>query len=115
MSEIKYIDLDDSNFIIKISGIVSCGSEGNQQVELWHDQIKARLSEISKNKKVILDFSDLVYRFGNSIASLWMIFFLERREYSLVAKGETYKALSQLIKTSIPVDIFTNLDEAKRV
>lgn len=86
---------------LSVRGIWLIGSDGNKDAEVLANII----TEIVKDgsiSKIILDLSELSYRFGNSFLEFVTSAFKENRnfEYIIIANGETEKWLISLLDSS---------------
>ena len=92
-------------YVAKVSGFLPHGTYANKHVDYCYEQLSADISDEGITK-LVLDFSELEYKYSNALAALWIkpLLFEVVHSCIIVAQMDTRKAVESLMKMG-PCDI----------
>jgi len=101
--------------VVSIQGFVPPCAEGNASIDALRPAIE-RIASAHPNQRLILDFLDVDYSFGDHFGSLWI---LPLAKYGctpiIVADGATAKVLDSFITGNASIRVCSSLREALSV
>ena len=98
------IDQDAEKICVRLRGQLLPGSDQNSVIETVVKDLRAAL-ETSSASELVVDCSDLIYSYGDAIASLWLVGLQHKLRCRIRATGATRESLAELMKITIAVPI----------
>jgi len=101
--------------VVSVTGKLLPGSEGNEEVNQIKTSLLNQLKSLDSSQVgLILDFIDLEYVFGDSVAALWVEPITLGFSTVICTKGETSQNLGKLIQNSLPVTMCESVEDCIR-